>query len=167
MNKLTRIKDWFRYDLPRGIKNLIVWFPVIWKDRNFDQHYIFLILHHKLKMTEENVRNGPHTTAEQDAKQIKLCVLLLERLIKDDYLFMVMKDHDIKWGSGKMVTEPIPDKPNYCSVEFMYENVHTPDDEKNQEKDFNRAIDHEQYLRNQDLDVLFNTMKKYILGWWT
>ena len=33
----------------QGIKNLLYWFPIIWKDRNFDEHFIYEILKHKLK----------------------------------------------------------------------------------------------------------------------
>ena len=31
---------------------------------------------------------------------------------------------------------------------------------------FKTAIDHEDYLKKQDIDLLFNLMKKHIQTWW-
>ena len=36
-------------DLYQGIKNLVRWFPIIWRDRDWDDHYIFEVLKFKLK----------------------------------------------------------------------------------------------------------------------
>ena len=32
-----------------SIKNLIKWFPIIWKDRDWDDHYIWEIMKNKLR----------------------------------------------------------------------------------------------------------------------
>jgi hypothetical protein len=38
---------WF-LNFTRGIKSLIEWLPVIWKDRHWDDTYVFEILKHKI-----------------------------------------------------------------------------------------------------------------------
>ena len=48
---------WLR-DLIFGIKNIVYWFPVIWKDRHWDEWYIIKILNHKLKITHKRQRWG-------------------------------------------------------------------------------------------------------------
>jgi hypothetical protein len=73
-------------DIFIGIKNLFVWFKIIWNDRWWDHYFFFIILHKKLSIMEKNFRkNGSHSCAEQDADKIKKCVLVIERLIKDNY----------------------------------------------------------------------------------
>ena len=43
-----KIKTIF-YSLIYGIKNCIKWFPIVWKDRNWDELYIYMLLQFKLK----------------------------------------------------------------------------------------------------------------------
>ena len=57
-NFLEKLKLWWEFegkylhrDFIEGIKNLIKWFPIIWKDRNWDHSYIYEILKFKLKKT--------------------------------------------------------------------------------------------------------------------
>lgn len=68
-----------------GIKNLIKWFPLIWKDRNFDQGYLYDILYFKLgemqKFFESD--NTYSMDAKEYAKQIKECRELLYRIINE------------------------------------------------------------------------------------
>ncbi len=45
---LHKIKIWFK-DLKQGFINLKRWFPIIWKDRDWDDDYIFVLLEEKLK----------------------------------------------------------------------------------------------------------------------
>ena len=57
-NIFWKVYRWFRWDwkhfhkyLYYGIKNLITWFPVIWKDRDWDDYYILEILKFKINKT--------------------------------------------------------------------------------------------------------------------
>lgn len=69
-----------------GIANLKYWFYIIWGDRWWDFSFIYLILRHKLKRMEKGFREqGITMNASKDAHNIKICILLLDRLIKNDY----------------------------------------------------------------------------------
>ena len=164
---VRKAKDYMRYDVPRGISNLRRWFTVIWTDRNYDFYFIFVILRHKLYLTQKHIRNHDiHVHAERDADRMKLCVLLLDRLIKDDYHEMAFKNHDKKWGDIELKTKPTKENPDLYSVDFHRDNIKTPEDREQERKEFNNAYEHEQYLIQQDLDLLFNTMRKHIREWW-
>ena len=96
---------------------MIAWAPVIAQDHDWDHAYLFEILRFKLSRMERCLRNGCHMHRERDAEQIRLCVLLLDRLIADDYwnvqpdgnlsnkmreqdkdlLFHTMKQHVFGW----------------------------------------------------------------------
>lgn len=87
-NLFKRIYLWWIFDgrylyseLKRGIKNLIYWLPVIWKDKNWDGHYIFEVLKHKLKAQAKHISDkNSHTRAQLDARKMRLCVSLIQKL---------------------------------------------------------------------------------------
>ena len=100
-NIFRRIYLWWyfkgRYypkDLIRGIKKLWYWFPVIWKDRDYDDHYIFEVLKHKLKSQSKYIGDRDfHTRAQQDARRMKLCVRLIEKVQDESYQMEYMDYH--------------------------------------------------------------------------
>ena len=90
---LEKIKLWWEYDgryLHRdfitGVKNLWNWFPVIWKDRDWDQTFIYEVLIHKLeKQANHLAENGFHSNAQRDAELMMTCVRLINKLQNEDY----------------------------------------------------------------------------------
>lgn len=67
--------------LLEGIKNLIYWFPVIWKDRNWDQYDIFEIFKHKLAAQARYIaRKDRHLSAQNDARNMRICISLMSAL---------------------------------------------------------------------------------------
>jgi len=161
----VKIKDFFRYDIPYGFENLFLWFSIIWKDRNWDYYYIYIILRHKLHLTEKHIREyNNHVKAEKDADNIKKCVLILDRLIKDNY--SPVEKHMEKWGDPEFKFIDIEDKPGFSSLDIIHPNVKTKEDEIQERKDFRFAINREELLKKQDLDMLFHLMRKHIQTWW-
>lgn len=76
----------FHRDIIIGIKNLIKWFPVIWKDRNWDDHYIFEVLKFKLQNQSKYIgRYDRHVSAKRDAEIMMTCVRLIDRIQSEYY----------------------------------------------------------------------------------
>jgi len=98
--KLDSISLWWEHngrylgnEFIRGIKNLWYWLPVIWKDRNWDDSFIFTILSHKLKAQSAYIGGrGIHISAERDAEIMMTCVRLIEK-VKDEYYGMEYMDY--------------------------------------------------------------------------
>ncbi|ODA08268.1 hypothetical protein [Paenibacillus polymyxa] len=70
-----------------GVSNLIKWFPIIWNDRDFDQAYLYKIIHRKLENMEEFFESK-HTfsvEAPQVAKEIQEAREKLGRVITDEH----------------------------------------------------------------------------------
>jgi hypothetical protein len=84
---MDKIRIWFR-DIKSGIENLFAWFPVIWRDHQWDQAYIYYILRKKLYLMEKFYEEGDtfSVCAPRTLREIKTCRILLDRMIKDDYL---------------------------------------------------------------------------------
>jgi len=67
------------------IKNLIRWLPIIWKDQDWDDFYIFEILKFKLKNQAKYIgKRGIHVSAKRDAEIMMTCVRLIEK-VQDEY----------------------------------------------------------------------------------
>ena len=160
------VKEW-PHEIKEGIKNLIIWFRVIWKDRWYDHYFIYSILRHKLNLMETKIRHqGVHLYHIKDADKIKKCVLLLDRLIKDEYHENVHKEYYKKWGRPKMSFKDSKEHPGYSVMDLKYPNVKTIEDDKLQKKQFKMNMDREQQMREQDIELLFTLMRKHIQTWW-
>jgi hypothetical protein len=156
-----------RRSLIYGVKNLWIWFPVIWSDRNWDHQFIYEVFKHKLHLTEQLIRNdGIHINHLRDAKRIKLCVDLLDRLINDEYHETAFKPHRKKWGKPKFNWLESKKHPDMTELKIIHPNVKTAEDEKKQSKQFRVCAKNESNLREQDLDLLFKIMRKHIQEWW-
>jgi len=155
MRIFEKIKD-LPYNTIQGISNLFLWIRVIWNDRQWDHVFIYEIFRHKLHLTEQYIRKyGHHTNNISDANRIRKCVLLLDRLINEDYHDNVFSSHYEKWGELELTDKGI-----------SYPNVKTEEDEKKEREERKIKYEKENKLREQDLDMLFSIMRKHIQSWW-
>lgn len=161
-----KIKD-FPHEVKRGIQSIFMWLPIIWKDRQWDHTYIYMIFRHKLHLTEQLIRNhGIHENHLIDANRIKSCVTILDRLMEDVYHDMAFEKHYKKWGEPKMSFKPSDEYPDCSQLHIKYPNVKTKQDEELEREGFRKASEHEVKLRESDLETLFRTMHKHIQEWW-
>jgi len=159
--------SYFWSDLKVGIRNLIVWFKVIWQDRWWDHSFIYTMLHKKLSLMEYSIRNhGHHTNRGKDADKIKKCVLLLQRLMDDEYHETAFKRHYEKWGEPELNWKETEGDSRLVECLITHAGVKTQEDKKLERKQFKTAAEMENHLRQQDIDMLFDLMKKHIQTWW-
>jgi len=156
-NTIYRIKN-------RTVK-LVKWAPILWKDEDYDHYYMWVILHRKLKDMEEFFTSDRAMAlhAEKEAKKIKVCVTLLDRLMADDYDEDVFKKHHEKWGEPKF--NWIEKDDDYSEL-IRQKNVKTEEDKKKEIKEFNKCCVKETQMRKQDIKYLFDMMNKHIECWW-
>jgi hypothetical protein len=188
VRKLNYISLWWNQDgrylhkeIETGIKNLIYWLPIIWKDRNWDSHYIFEIMMHKLKAQSKYIgERDIHTRAKRDAEVMMTCVRLMKHVQEETYSSEYMDYHKTKhWF------EDVPDKPGYSSWEsklmeenfddyfakyqLIYKRVIGGEgifklDGTNDKQRIAMNIGHINHERARKL--LFKIMEKNIEGWW-
>ena len=88
---------WWWYDLVNGISHLIDWFPIIWKDRDFDNAYIEAIMLHKLRNTlaffesKDSVTDWSVPEQAKALQALRICVAILERK-QNDFYISICKD---------------------------------------------------------------------------
>ena len=89
----NRIRLWWKFegryyhrDFINGLKKLWSWFPVIWKDRDWDQTFIYEVLIHKLEKQAKYIGERDwHTRAKRDAELMLLCARLARIQQEDLY----------------------------------------------------------------------------------
>jgi len=107
---IWKIQRWFRQEAPylhrtiaNGIKNLWRWFPLVWKDRDWDHHYIFEVLKFKIENTSKYVRSKDrYVGVERDSEIMMTCVRLIDKVQNEIY--------DGEWYEyvdQKMITEEV------------------------------------------------------------
>jgi hypothetical protein len=176
---------YYHKDLYRGVKNLIKWFPVVWKDRDWDHRYIFDILEHKLKSQAKYIGSRDiHVTAKRDAEIMLTCVRLMER-IRDGYYESEYTDYH----QTEYWFEDIKDNPGYSTWEseiesedfdnffkkypLIYKRVLNGEgwvkyDEKNTESErkMGMAMNIGHINHNRAHKLLFKIMEENIEAWW-
>jgi hypothetical protein len=188
-NLFRRIYLWWNHDgrfyhkyLKEGIKNIIYWLPIIWKDRHWDSHYIFEILKHKLKAQANYIGDRDfHTRAQQDARRMRLCVKLMQKVQDDDYAMEYMDYHkDRIWftdcedrpDSSLMNSEQIWEKFDdyFKKYPLIYKRVMNGEGVFKREgrEDDKQIIAMNIAYINQDRahKLLFKIMEENILKWW-
>ena len=77
---MYKIKQFFN-----RIYNLYRWFPIIWRDQDWDDHYIWEIWKFKLRNQAEYIGGKDrYVRAKRDAEIMLLCARLMDR-IQDEY----------------------------------------------------------------------------------
>jgi hypothetical protein len=164
MKWITKIYDFFRYDFPYGVSNLISWFPVIWNHRNWDSHYTLIVLKKSLTDLRKVIDdNKTHVGYEKDVKRMTICIECLNRIIADEYHENAFKHHDRKWGELRTWFEEYSE--NTCQMIFHRPNANTKNEVEQERKECRRCLEHKRMLEKQDIEVLFDTLK-YCKGWW-
>jgi hypothetical protein len=193
MRKLRFIPLWWSQEgkylhiqIKRGVKNLIYWFPIIWKDRNWDSSYIFDIMKHKLTSQADYIgRRDFHTRAQLDAKRMRLCVKLMG-LVQDEFYSSEYSDYH----KTKHWFADIAEKPGYSSWESRLLEENFDDYFKKYPLIYKRVINGEGIFSLEDHDnvstdkkqriamnighinhdrarkLLFKIMEENIEGWW-
>ena len=175
---------YFHRDIAQGVKNLCYWFPIIWKDRDWDQHYIFEVLKHKLKAQSKFISDyGIHTSAQQDARRIRLCISLIQKLQDETYAMEYMDyyrervwftDCEDRPGSFRYNSEDVWEKYDgfFKKYPLVYkrvlkgEGVFTLDgrDENDMKRLIAMNISKINHMRAKKL--LFKIMEENIEQWW-
>jgi hypothetical protein len=188
-NFFKRILIWWNHDgkyyhkyFKNGVKNIWYWLPIIWRDRNWDGHYIYEIMKHKLKAQANYIGiNDRHTRAQLDAKRMAICVKLIQ-LCQDEAYAMEYMDYakDRVWftpcedrpGSSLYNSENVWEKYDeyFAKYPLIYKRVMNGEGVfslKGREDD-KHVIAMNIAHTNQDRarKLLFKIMEENIEGWW-
>jgi hypothetical protein len=155
---LEKIKDKY-YSIKNGISNVIRWAPTIWKLRDWDAEYLYLLIYKHLSHVEDCLRyNGHGVNSVKEADKVRIAKNLAKRLYEKEYVNNALISVEEKYGELKIRIEKDDTLPMYSKVIFD----ETPEERKAR----NRAYKHSDYMEKQDRQMLFEMLNKYIDKWW-
>ena len=105
LNIFEKVGLWWKFegkyyhkDFMYGIKNLWKWFPTIWRDRDWDDHFIFELIRVKLQKQAKYIgTKDRHVSAKRDSEKMILVSKLI-KLQQDEFYGMEYMDyHDTKY----------------------------------------------------------------------
>jgi hypothetical protein len=168
-----KIKSFFK-----RLKNLYRWFPIIWKDQDWDDHYIFEILKFKLKNQAEYIGyHDRHMSAKRDAEIMMLCVRLIDKVQNEYYETEYQDYHDseIKFTDSESY-------PGMYELDIIEKSEHFDDYFKkypliykqvmNNKTLFHKttkngiAINIAHINHDRARKLLFKILEQHIEGWW-
>jgi len=192
-----KIRLWWKFDgryyhknFIEGVKNLWKWFPVIWKDRDWDHTFIYELIKVKLNNQADYIGgHDRHTRAKRDAELMRLTSRLIQRCQDDHYDMEYMDYHESNFNWLDITDEDdIPEKykdSKRLEVDLISENFDDyfkkyPRQYKRvmsgEVSRFNRPIEEKDKQliameiahENQDRcrKLVFKIMEKRIEGWW-
>lgn len=148
-------------DIWQGIISLVRWLPIIWNDRQWDQMYLFKILRVKFGLMEEFFnKDAINVEAQKLGAEIKNCCDILDHLLEDPYFEMAFNSHNKKWGDLAIVEN------DNGIIKLERANVKTDKDKKLESKEFLKCCEKEDELINNDINLLFDTIKNRVQYWW-
>jgi len=190
--KKTKLNIWRRFclnwkfeyrflhkDFYYGIKNLIRWFKIIWKDRDYDHRYIFDILKIKLKHQAYYIgEKNRHVSAKRDAQLMMTCVRLIDKIQSEFYAHEYMNYHHCEY-----LWIPLEDNKDYSTLkineiwekfdDYFKKYKHAYKEVTKHEKfilennsKINIAINIGHYMENKANRILFDILENHIHNWW-
>ena len=189
-NSFKKIGLWWKFsgryyhsDFIRGVKNLWKWFPTIWKDRDWDQGFIYEIIKVKLKNQSDYIGSrNTFISSKRNSELMKLTTRLIQRCQDDFYELEIMDYQEIKlkfvptdetekWFrmEDTIVSERFDEY--FKKYPLQYKRVLSGEinrfDREAEEKEkiiIGMEIAHENQERCRKL--LFKIMERHIDGWW-
>jgi len=151
----------------KKIKRLLYWLPVILQDRDWDPHYFYRIMGHKLSSMERFYwEDAHHVGAKKESRKIKVARILCDRLVEDEYLLAALTIPERDWGGRKIAWSELDDGSTMRFDGFEYEKAHTEKEIHQADDDYFRWGRHADNQRIRDIEYLFDWIKRHIERWW-
>lgn len=146
-----KFRDFWR-SIRYGVPNLIKWFPIIWKDRDFDGAYFEDLLRFKLR-NMMHFFYGPDThilNAYKYAEQIEEVLYLFDKLSDDHYIEDIDPNYFAKFETGNINS----------FIEYL--NNKTDEQRKKDMLAHTKAL----FLEKQDRERAYQLLGERIKEWW-
>lgn len=164
LDKVRSIKVFFRR-VRRSIQSLWYWLPVILEDRQWDQSYMWRILHHKLAVMYRELSRDPYVIwGHHEMRRLRHAVELARRLSEGDY-DRWMQRHDELFGKARMDFGPSENGLRTCTI--LRPGCEQEPRKSHERRCFKKAIDADERERQEDLEKLLDIIKRGEGRWWT
>jgi hypothetical protein len=158
-----------------GCKNIIRWVPTLYKDKDWDDWYIFTILQKKIEFQrKEIIYANRHTQVDRDNRDMTIVLNLIER-VKEEYYGVEYIDY----SETKFRFEPINNEKKLFSMEVDVLSERYDEYLKKYPSSVRKVLKNNSNLDKKDLcfyvarhnqekahDLLFKILKERMRWWW-
>jgi hypothetical protein len=158
-----------------GCKNIIRWIPTLYKDKDWDDWYIFTILQKKIEFQrEEIIYANRHIDVDRDNRDMTIVLNLIER-VKEEYYDTEYLDYE----ESKFRFEPVEGSENLKSLEIDVLSEKYDEFLKKYPSSVRKVLKEKPELDKKDLcfyvskhnqvkahDLLFKILKERMRWWW-
>ena len=156
----------FFRSLAHSIRNLVYWFPVIWRDWDWDDDFFMDILIHKLSSMERYFSTAQIVMdSEVYADEIRTVVQKLQAVrdqLNENAAFGL---HEKKWGEAEWHYVPT-EHPNYSELIITHPNAKTEQEQEQARQELSDAF----CVSEMDDEVLlheaFQLIAENMRKWW-
>ena len=151
-----------------GIRNLIKWTPIIWKDRDWDKHYILEVLLFKMKNQRDYMKSQGYQENSSRILPLEECIDLLEKVHNEweNYEEPAYKKHEEQWGKSEFYFIPSKEKPNSYEMKDRNEERYTEQEIKKKRESFLLYSNIARLKRNRDFEFAMSLFVKHFDEWW-
>lgn len=137
-------------------------------DNHYDWDWVYLLtlLQFKISRMRKDKLNSYHLGKEKTAHKMRVCELLIQRIINDKYCEKEHEEHEKKWGKLKMFSEERA-KGKSVEVLLLRDNARTDIAREKERTEHKKIYDKADRLKKQDIDYLFKIISKNLLSWWS
>ena len=174
-NPLWRSLHWRIRNFLGGCKNILRWVPTLYKDKDWDDWYIFTILQKKVEFQrKEIIYANRHMDVDRDNRDMTIVLNLIER-VKDEHYNTEYLDYE----DSKFRFEPVEDNENLCSLEVDVLSERYDEFLKKYQSSVRKVLKQNPDLNKKDLcfyvskhnqekahDLLFKILKERMRWWW-
>ena len=144
-------------EIKQGVKNLVYWAPVVFRDRQWDIHYLEVILLKKLKAMEKHYCKE-QTYLEETARlrtlyEIQDVIVVLERFVEGDY---------IQFPEGKEPESTFVTKKGERGIYTLETEYKEGFGKEKVDEVYEEAFRKEL----EDMEYVYNTLRDKSQGWW-
>lgn len=144
-----------------GISNILVYAPLLYRDRDWDHAYLYDLMAVKMRrMARHHERYGLVKSSSKIARELRVCAELLDRIEgRIDPMLPFERAHTEKWGEltfegGGLFTR------------LKREKVFTKADEEAERKESRRLWDHEEAIKRRALELFGKIFVRKSQTWW-
>jgi hypothetical protein len=142
------VEDTLR-NIKYGLQNLWAYKTIIWKDRDWDKHFLLKLMEFKFRrMSEHHTKYGHFQRSDETAKELMIAANLCRRLSEDNYME--------NWNTGHNIIFP--------DIEFEGNRL-KPMSEADGKK-LRWSFEMSEKVHQHDLDLLAKMISRKLRTWW-
>lgn len=162
---MNKIKNTY-YAIVNGIRNILYWLPIVWRDQQWDYAFMLTIMQHKLSSMDEFFRGKHavtlnHLEVAAEIRHVEACV---SRLLKCEYFDVALEDCEDSWGIPSMSFVSRDGSRQFVGLAFP--KARTDAQQMSARDEYGLALKEADAAELRDWITVWDTIREYGRGWW-